>query len=99
MVRAEKIIDIDETTDVVALAEQVRSSGEPAVLQRKGKPIARLVPLTAEKKPKRPDDRILHVTTFSNPMQEMDKLHDLYDSLAEARRQSGERHMHPVQAA
>ena len=43
-----------------------------------------------EKKPKRPEDRILHVTTFSNLMQEMDKLHDLYDSLAEARRQSGE---------
>ena len=43
-----------------------------------------------EKKSKRPEDRILHVTTFSNPMQEMDKLHDLYDSLAEARRQSGE---------
>ena len=43
-----------------------------------------------ENKPKRPEDRILHVTTFSDPMKEMDKLHDLYDSLAEARRDSGE---------
>jgi hypothetical protein len=43
-----------------------------------------------EQTPKRPEDRILHVTTFSNPMQEMDKLHELYASLAEARRQSGE---------
>src|ERR671925_634925 len=34
----------------------------------------------------RPQDRIVHVTTFSDPMREMDKLHDLYDSLAEARR-------------
>jgi hypothetical protein len=43
-----------------------------------------------ENTPKRPEDRILHVTTFSDPMKEMDKLHDLYDSLAEARRDSGE---------
>jgi hypothetical protein len=43
-----------------------------------------------EIKPKRPDDRILHVTTFSDPMQEMDKLHELYDTLADARRQAGE---------
>ena len=41
-------------------------------------------------KAKRPEDRILHVTTFSDPMKEMDKLHDLYDSLAEARREAGE---------
>ena len=39
---------------------------------------------------KRPQDRILHVTTFSDPLKEMDKLHDLYDSLAEARRDVGE---------
>ena len=43
-----------------------------------------------ETKPQRPEDRILHVTTFSDPMKEMDKLHDLYDSLAEARRDAGE---------
>ena len=48
-------------------------------------------PARAEEiKPKRPDDRILHVTTFSDPMQEMDKLRDLYDSLTEARRDAGE---------
>jgi len=45
---------------------------------------------TTEEKPKRPLDRILHVTTFSDPMKEMDKLHDLYESLAEARREVGE---------
>ena len=43
-----------------------------------------------ETKAKRPEDRILHVTTFSDPMKEMDKLHDLYDSLTEARRDTGE---------
>ena len=41
-------------------------------------------------RPKRPDDRIVSVTTFSDPMQEMDKLRDLYSSLAEARREVGE---------
>ena len=43
-----------------------------------------------ETKAKRPEDRILHVTTFSDPMKEMDKLHDLYTSLAEARREAGQ---------
>ena len=42
------------------------------------------------RQPKRPADRILHVTTFSDPLKEMDKLHELYDSLAEARREVGE---------
>ena len=41
-------------------------------------------------RPARPEDRILHVTTFSDPLQEMDKLHDLYESLAEARRDVGQ---------
>ena len=39
--------------------------------------------------PKRPHDRILYVAAFRDPMREMDKLHDLYDSLAEARRETG----------
>ncbi len=32
----------------------------------------------------------MHVTTFQDPLREMDKLHDLYDSLAEARREAGQ---------
>jgi hypothetical protein len=32
----------------------------------------------------------VHVTAFRDPMQEMDKLHALYDSLMEARRQAGQ---------
>ena len=32
----------------------------------------------------------MHVTTFSDPLREMDKLQDLYESLAEARREVGE---------
>src|SRR5688572_12804270 len=44
---------------------------------------------TAERPPRRQQDRVLYVTTFSDPIHEMDKLHDLYDSLAEARRETG----------
>jgi hypothetical protein len=41
-------------------------------------------------RPAAPADRIMSVTTFSDPLKEMDKLHDLYDSLAEARREIGQ---------
>jgi hypothetical protein len=40
--------------------------------------------------PKKPDDRILHVASFKDPLHEQDKLQDLYDSLVEARRELGE---------
>lgn len=42
----------------------------------------------AEKKPA--GDRVVHVAAFKNPVQEEDKLQDLYDSLVEARRSIGE---------
>ena len=32
----------------------------------------------------------MHVTAFSDPMREMDKLHSLYDSLMDARREVGD---------
>jgi len=40
--------------------------------------------------PARAEDRVVRVATFQDPTREMDKLHDLYDSLAEARRQTGQ---------
>lgn len=43
----------------------------------------------APQQPGRPRDRILHVAAFEDPMREMDKLHDLYDTLSEARREVG----------
>ena len=51
------------------------------------------VHLRAEKppdKPKGPDDHVLYVAAFRDPVREADKLRDLYDSLAEARREVGE---------
>jgi hypothetical protein len=35
-------------------------------------------------------DRVLHVTTLHDPLREMDQIHALYDSLAEARRENGQ---------
>jgi hypothetical protein len=52
-------------------------------------PFAHHRPAPAEQ-PKRASDRVLSVTTFRDPMAEMDKLHDLYESLAEARREAGQ---------
>jgi hypothetical protein len=45
---------------------------------------------TKEPEKKGPDDRILHVSSFRDPVREIDKLTDLYESLAEARRAVGE---------
>lgn len=45
---------------------------------------------TAKKKPAEPESRVLHVTAFRDPLREIDKLHSLYDSLMDARRQSGD---------
>jgi hypothetical protein len=43
-------------------------------------------------RPKKPgaDGKVVHVAAFTDPIHEMDKLHSLYDSLMDARRQSGE---------
>ena len=49
-------------------------------------------PRTVEERPKKPaaDARVVHVTTFKDPLKEMDKLHQLYDNLADMRRQTGQ---------
>jgi hypothetical protein len=44
----------------------------------------------AEKTPAKPEDRILYVAAFRDPLTEMDKLHDLYNTLREARQELGE---------
>ncbi len=44
----------------------------------------------AARRPVGTEDHIVHVTTFSDPKKEIDKVHDLYDRLMEARRGVGE---------
>jgi hypothetical protein len=41
-------------------------------------------------KPRESESQVLHTAAFRDPMREMDKLHSLYDSLMDARRQSGQ---------
>jgi len=40
--------------------------------------------------PAKGQDRLVHVTAFHDPLNEMDKLHTLYDRLVDARREVGE---------
>jgi hypothetical protein len=61
---------------------RAREEGRPGPFPQAAKPAAAA--------PARREDRVFRVTTFQDPMREMDKLHDLYDSLAEARRQVGQ---------
>ena len=62
--------------------------------REEGRPGPFAQPRPVEKKPARQeDDRILHVTTVRDPMREMDKLHQLYDQLAEARKTAGKQAM------
>ena len=42
------------------------------------------------RQPGAPKEKVLHVATFNDPVREIDKLRDLYDSLAEARREAGQ---------
>jgi len=47
-------------------------------------------PKAPAKKPEKPTGQVVSVTAFTDPVREMDKLHTLYDSLMDARRQHGE---------
>ena len=62
---------------------RAREEGRPG-------PFAQPPPKALSKKPEPPEAKVLCVTAFSDPMQEMDKLHSLYDTLMDARRQMGD---------
>jgi hypothetical protein len=63
-------------------ALRAREEGRPGPLPQKRAPL--------EPEKKRPEDRIVHVSSFRDPVREIDKLTELYESLAEARREIGE---------
>ena len=62
---------------------RAREEGRPG-------PFAQPRPVEEKPKPSKREDRVLHVTTFEDPLKEMEKVHRLYDNLAEARRESGQ---------
>src|SRR5450759_4369956 len=62
---------------------RAREEGRPGPFVHKPRATAK------EPEPKKPEDHILYVAAFRDPLREMDKLRDLYDSLAEARSEVG----------
>jgi hypothetical protein len=58
--------------------------------REEGRPGPFPMPPPSEGQRQKADHKIIHVTTFQDPMREMDKLHTLYDSLMDARREVGE---------
>jgi len=60
---------------------RAREEGRPG-------PFGQPQPKAARKK--EGDGKVVHTTAFKDPVHEMDKLHSLYDSLMDARRNSGE---------
>jgi hypothetical protein len=65
---------------------RAREEGRPG-------PFAAPPPKAIPKKPERPerkDGTVVHAAAFRDPVREMDKLHSLYESLMDARRQTGE---------
>jgi hypothetical protein len=62
---------------------RAREEGRPG-------PFVQPPPIAPPKHDRRPQDRIVCVTTFSDPVKEEDKLQNLYEGLAEARREAGQ---------
>ena len=63
--------------------QRAREEGRPG-------PFALPPPKVLPKRAEPAESKVLHVTAFTDPMREMDKLHSLYDTLMDARRQTGE---------
>jgi hypothetical protein len=62
---------------------RAREEGRPG-------PFAQPPPKAPPKQEQQDRNKVLYVTAFKDPMHEMDKLHSLYDTLMEARRQVGD---------
>src|SRR5690242_13663010 len=61
---------------------RAREEGRPG-------PFAQRTP-ERQPEPERPSDRVVHVAAFADPIREVDKLQELYERLADARREAGE---------
>ena len=65
---------------------RAREEGRPG-------PFAQRKPDEAKKAPAKPQDKVLFAASFKDPLKEMDKLHELYDSLRQAREERGEQNI------
>ena len=64
---------------------RAREEGRPGPFGRK--------PADAPRAPSKPEDKVLLVASFKDPLKEMEKLHDLYDTLRDARDRLGEQNI------
>lgn len=62
---------------------RAREEGRPG-------PFAQPRPVEEKSRPPRPEDRVVHVASFEDPLKEMEKVHQLYDNLAQARKEAGQ---------
>jgi hypothetical protein len=62
---------------------RAREEGRPG-------PFVQPRPVEERPKPRRPEDRVVHVASFEDPLKEMEKVHQLYDNLAQARKEAGQ---------
>lgn len=67
---------------------RAREEGRPGPFGRKPAAVPPKPP-----PPKAPEDKVLFVASFKDPVKETEKLHALYDTLREAREQIGEQNM------
>lgn len=79
--RFSKFVDLWER----AMRAKEEGRPSPLVPGRKDEPSKR-----PAKAPHKEKDRVVHTTSLSDPVREGDKLRELYDSLAEARRSAGQ---------
>jgi hypothetical protein len=62
---------------------RAREEGRPG-------PFAQPRPAHEERHRPKVEDRVVHVASFRDPLKEMEKVHQLYDNFAEARREAGQ---------
>ena len=65
---------------------RAREEGRPG-------PFAQRMPAQVPKAPPKVEDKVLFVASFKDPMKEMDKLQDLYETLRDAREERGEQNI------
>ncbi len=76
-------VRFQKLTELWDRGQRAREEGRPG-------PFAPAAAPTRPEPPEPAENRILHVTAFTDPMREMEKVHALYDSLMEARRRAGQ---------
>ena len=65
---------------------RAREEGRPG-------PFAQRTPPEKKKTPAKAEDKVLFAASFKDPLKEMDKLHELYNTLRDAREQRGEQNI------